>query len=670
MTLRPFALLPALALASWLAACTGGSSSNDVSASAPPIAAPTSSDLFLIFPNPQLPPDATQVAQAQTLSEDYAKAYYAAIDPLNERDTLDKWKAANGFGSGTGTEVTAVFGDVRDLGYGRRMTARRDPARKTIAFLVENYLTSPGGVYGYTPQSLSAAIVQDTRWRILYNAIEFSPRPGAGPNDAPFAKFFNFDPITGQRQLTVNIDGRGSKAMPTVCFSCHGGRADALDRNASGQLFFGSPLFAALPGTSNANGDAQAHLAPFEVGTFDFSTMTGNTRADYEAALKLMNRFVLCSYPSLTGSSPNNCPDEPVFQRVANANEWQGGAANLIRNAYGGDGLPNAVYADTYIPDSWANNNPDLYHSVIAQSCRACHMLRDDARSADSTLHLDFDDYAAFQNYAALTRHYMIDLGTMPLAKIVYDNFWQTDGPEKLAEFLEQTPVSPSFGPQPIRDASGKVIQPGRPIADPGPLTRTVRMGWVQLRAVQTFNDAYSWTVVSAPAGIAPAAVQIENANTPWARFNATAPTGTYKVQLVTSRAGVQSDPATVEVVVSNDNSLLLYDQNTIRLAQINTILGNINNNCFSCHSSSPLIPTLTPPVDFESAAGQYERITSRINFSDTRLSKLLLKPTALVPHAGDSEPFTGFDTTVSPGDPKRVDYDNFVNWISNGAPQ
>jgi len=668
MTSRPFTLLPALALGSWLAACTGGSS-NDVSPSAPPVAAPTSSDMFLIFPNPQLPPDATQLAEAQTLSEDYAKAYYAAIDPLNERDTLDKWKAANGFGSGTGTEVSAVFGDVRDLGYGRRMTARRDPARKTIAFLVENYLTSPGGVYGYRPESLNAAILKDTRWRIHYNAIEFSPRPGAGPNDAPFAKFFNFDPVTGQRKLTVDIDGRGSKAMPGVCFTCHGGRGDALDRNASGQLFYGRPLFATLTGTSNADGDAQARLQPFEVSNFDFSTMAGNTRADNEAALKLMNRFVMCSYPSAAGSGGNNCPDEQAFRREANVNEWQGGAANLIRNAYGGDGLPNDVYADTYMPVSWASNNPDLYRSVIARSCRACHMVRDDARAYNNTdIHLDFDDYATFKSYAPLTRHYMIDLGNMPLAKIVYDNFWQTDGPEKLAQFLEQTLVPTSSESLPIRETSGKVIQPGRPIADPGPLTRTVRTGWVPLRAVQTFNDAYSWTVVSAPPGIAPAAVPIENANAPRARFNATAPTGTYKVQLVTSRAGVKSDPATVEVFVSNDNSLPLYDQNTIRLAQINTILGSINNNCFSCHSSPPSDPT--PPMDFKSAAGQYERITSRINFSDTRLSKLLLKPAALVPHAGGKLPFSQFDSAASPGSPDRVDYDNFVNWISNGAPK
>jgi hypothetical protein len=668
MTSRSLARLPALALMSWLAACTGGST-NDISPSAPPVAAPTSSDMFLIFPNPQLPPDATRLAQAQTLSEDYAKAYYAAIDPLNERDTLDKWKAANGFGSGTGTEVTAVFGDVRDLGYGRRMTARRDPARKTIAFLVENYLTSPGGVYGYTPESLSAAILKDTRWRIHYNAIEFSPRPGAGPNDAPFAKFFNFDPVTGERKLTVDIDGRGTKAMPAVCFSCHGGRADALDRNDSGQLFFGRPLFATLPGTSNANGDAQARLQPFEVGNFDFSKMAGNTRADYEAALKTMNRFVLCSYPAAAGSGVNNCPDEPVFKHEANAHEWQGGAAKLIRNAYGGDGLPNAVYADTYIPDSWAMKNPDLYRGVYVQSCRACHMVRDNARSYifPDYAHLDFDDYSTFTAYARLTRHYMIDLGNMPLAKVVYDDFWKSDRPEKLAQFLEQTIVlAPGEAPLPIRDASGKVIQPGRPIADPGPLNRTVRTGWVALRAVRTFNDAYSWTVVSAPAGIAPSAVQIENANQPNARFNATAPTGTYKVQLVTSRAGVKSDPATVEVFVSNDGGSGLLDQDTIRLPQISTILKQ--STCFSCHSSPASNPT--PPVDFQSAVGQYERITSRINFADTRLSKLLLKPAAIVPHAGATDPIGNFDSTRSPGDPKRADYDNFVNWIANGAPQ
>ncbi len=648
--------LAALTLTAGVAGCTGGSS-NDISPSSPPVSQPVSSDMFLVFPNPQVPPDTPDLAHAQTLSQDYALAYYEAIDPLNEKDTLDKWKAANGFGSGTGIEVSAVFGDIRDLGYGRKMTARRDPARKTIAFLVENYLVSPGGVYGYTPESLDAALASDTRWRIQYNAIEYSLGPNAQPGDVPFAKFYNFDPVSGQRRLTVDIDGRGQKAMPAVCFSCHGGRADALERNASGKLFFGHPLFA------SANGDAQARLQPFEVGNFDFSKVTGHTRADYEAALKLMNRFVLCSYPVPAGG-PNNCPDEPVFNHPAKIEEWQGGAANLIRNAYGGDNLPNDTYVDTYIPSSWANGNPNVYRSVIAKSCRACHMLRDNGRDGDSSgfppnpPHVDFDNYQQFvDKYAKLTRHYLFDLGNMPLAKIVYDNFWQSDGPQLLAQFLE--PLTGSIA----RDASGKPVQPGRPVADPGPLTRTVLPGWVPLRAVQTFNDAYSWSVIQAPAGVAPQSVPIQDADKPQARFNATV--GIYTVQLVASRAGVQSAPQTVTVVVK-DSIPGLLDQNTIGLANIKAIMAD---NCISCHSASQLAPNSPeplPPVDFADDVGLYERIRSRINFTDIATSRLLLKPADLVAHGGGLI----FDASLPPGDQSRANYDNFINWIANGAPQ
>ena len=67
----------------------------------------------------------------------------APIDPQNERDTLAKWKAKNGFETGTGQEITVVFGDQRDLGYGRRMNARRNPDG-TLAFYVENYLVRTG----------------------------------------------------------------------------------------------------------------------------------------------------------------------------------------------------------------------------------------------------------------------------------------------------------------------------------------------------------------------------------------------------------------------------------------------------------------------------------------------------------------------------------------------
>ena len=134
-----------------LAACGGGGYSGDVTPSTPPIANATGLDRFLLFPNPQAVSVATD-RPYQTESEAYALAYYEAIDPgpNPKKDTLEKWKRENKFDTTEGNQVTVVFGDKRDLGYGRRMTARYNPRDQTIAFLVENYVVSPGGAYSYS----------------------------------------------------------------------------------------------------------------------------------------------------------------------------------------------------------------------------------------------------------------------------------------------------------------------------------------------------------------------------------------------------------------------------------------------------------------------------------------------------------------------------------------
>ena len=191
-SLAPASLVTAPLVASLLlslAACGGGGGTiADISPKADPepvaVAGP---DSFLLFPNPQVQADGS--VQMNTAA--YQQAYYAAIDPTNARDTLAKWKAANGFDSGTGTQFTFVFGDKKDLGYGRRMNARRNPDG-TLAFFVENYLIKNNGAYAYSTLNLDAAVVRDTQWMVGVNAIEFSPGPNGG---AAFPKFYNFNAV-------------------------------------------------------------------------------------------------------------------------------------------------------------------------------------------------------------------------------------------------------------------------------------------------------------------------------------------------------------------------------------------------------------------------------------------------------------------------------------------
>lgn len=628
-----------------LSGCGGGGSPGDtrpgVDSNPPPPDGPKS---FLLFPNPQQQADGS----LQTDTAEYAEAYYRAIDPNSERVTLAKYKAKNGFETGTGNEVNVVFGDRRDLGYGRRMYARSNPDG-SFAFYVENYLIQAGDEYAYSPLNLDAAIVRDTRWMVGINAIEFSPGPNGG---AAFPKFYNFNPA-GDRQTFVNLDGRGPKAMPGPCISCHGGRGDALTPpDASGKRLFNL----VQNSVSQQRGDVQARMHAFEPDVFDFSTTrAGFSRGEQEAAIKTINRMILCTYPIAAASS---APEDACRRPVGNS-EWQGTAAALIKSAYGGDGLPNAQFVDSYVPDSWLQaGQSTLYREVVATSCRTCHIMRGTSAQSD----IDFNSYEKFVGYADRIKAHVIDRGNMPLAKIVYDAFWGSTRPQAVATFLQAQGYN-------VRDASGAVLRPGRPIADAGP-DRVVLPGSNQLSGAQSlYTTGYAWSLVSGPAG----ATLTETA-TARATLTAGMP-GTYVVQLVTTGSSLTSPPVQVKVVV---DPALPIAPGAVRFADIKAVMQG-NNLCTQCHSPAGTEPH--PPVWYsqEDRNGDgtvadatddtwfYNEVRSRINFTDIAASPLLRKPSG---HHHKGNLLAGFNSEAAPGDAARARYDLFQNWILNGAPQ
>jgi hypothetical protein len=431
-----------------LTACGGGgsgaSSSGDVFPGTPTPVTPTSGpDSFLLFPNPQRQADGTR--EVDSLA--YASAYYEAIDPANERDTLTKFKARNQFGvPGAGvTEETVIIGDQRDLGYGRKITARQN-ADGTIAFVVENYLV---GAYGaYSPLSLEAAINMEAKWHLGTNGVEFSPGPGGTVN---FVKFYTYDPVTGARLLRANLDGRGDKAMPTICISCHGGRGDPLTPpDASGKRLF--PLL--VNSVSQSRGDVAGQLHALEPAAFDFSKLPAFSRAMQEAKIKTINKMVLCSMPIPATVIP---APEDACRRPASVNEYQGTAATHLKDMYGGDGLPSPATAatDSYVPTGWQTDGQEsLYRNASAPACRVCHSVRGSGNQSD----IDFETFAKFNSYSARIKTHVIDRGNMPLVKLIYDKYWSTPSIYgALASYLVD---------QGYADATSR---PGRPIADPGP---------------------------------------------------------------------------------------------------------------------------------------------------------------------------------------------------------
>ena len=639
--------LAAVVLSLALAACGGGrgDAPADVSPNpAPPVVASGSLIDFLLFPNPLKQSDGT----AQTNTVAYAESYYAAIDPGNERTTFVDWKNKNGFDGATGRQATAVFGDFRDLGYGRRMTARHN-SDGTIAFFVENYLVDTGGGGYGSGLNLDAAIVQDRRWQANVNAIEFSPGPGG---TVKFAKFFSFDPVTGKRRLEQDIDGRGPKSLPGLCISCHGGRADALE-----------PLGAAAPPARFAflansaelqqRGDTRGKLHVFEVDALTFSNRPGFTRPEQEAALKAMNEIVLCSYP-IVGAPPVPPPPSKNACRppaTANDTEWQGTAATLIQGAYGGSELPNDNYAEPAVAAGWLTRAA-LYTGVVVPACRSCHIVRGTGGPLLRQSDIDLTTFAKFDSYADRIKAHVFDRGNMPLARIVFDKFWNSGMADQLAAYLDAK--GPTFAP--ARDATGHLLRPGRPIADPGP-DRAVRTGVpVKLSATASlYANRYQWRIVSGGGSL----------------FNPSSATPTYTtpangisvLELVASNANTSSAPMLVKLysdAAFPDPAGATYTAVQLRL----------DGACAGCHGKFPS----QPPTSFDRLdPGAFDRVRGLVNLTDIAASPLLRKPSGSH-HSANPDPLINFDirqpdTLNSPGQASRTDYDLFLNWALSGAP-
>jgi hypothetical protein len=219
------------------------------------------------------------------------------------------------------------------------------------------------------------------------------------------------------------------------------------------------------------------------------------------------------------------------------------------------------------------------------------------------------------------------------------------------------------------RDASGAVVPPARPVADPGP-SRVVRQGATRLSgAASLYASGYAWTIAAGPAG-----ASLADAGTAQPTFTATA-NGTWTVQLVASNGAAQSKPAQIQIVV---DGALTPAPGAIRFADIKAAMQE-GNTCTSCHS--PTTANARPPVYYtnddrngDGTAGDsaddawfHAEVRSRINFTDLAASPLLRKPSGNHHNGGK---VAGFDTSAAPGDPARAKYDLFLNWILAGAPQ
>ncbi len=628
---------PAALFALLLAACGGGQRPTDVVPSTQfpnPPPAVSGPDSFLLWVNPLIAP---APAPPKIDSAEYAQAYYAAIDPGGSRDTLKKWKDKNSFGQAGGIEATAVFGDFRDLGYGRRMSGRCEADQMIatrcakggrVAFVVENFLVNPSAEGYGASINLDAAIANDRQWIVSINAIEFSAEP---PGTVRYAKFYSFDPLTGARRLTQNLDGRGEKALPGACISCHGGRADALAPKSGGGW-----QMPKLQGSEEAQrGDVRGRAHPFEVDALTFaSSAQGATRTAQETSLKTLNRMVLCTYPLGPASA---LPDYDTCRDPVLGSEWQGGAAQLILDAYAGPLPTKAPMASMFyqtppVPIAWQGSfanargtivRSDLYTQVVAPACLACHRLLGDGNQSD----IDFGSFSKFAGYDQRTQDLVFGHGNMPLSRVPFQKFWSSDPAEnrrarKLADYLL---VNSNLSV--ARDAAGEPRPPGMPVTLPGPDRRVVKSGSVALSAANSlFADTYRWRIVTGPNGAtAVSGARIDGADSRDATFVATdaslAAAAEYVVELTESRAGVAGTPQTLKVTVVLVPPATKDPANYTFAADVAPMI--LANGCLACHTA-PGTPLLA--FDGKDGSDAHTVVRSMLNFSDLRSSRLLSK--------------------------------------------
>lgn len=653
---RLLSLLASLALAILLSACTQKNTGDQPNNSN----VPQGLNRFLLFPNPV----SMNAGGFETNTADYASAYYRAIDPNNNKDTIDKFKAQNQFDTGTGTQQMAVFRDTKDLGYGRRMTGRMN-TDGSVAFYVENYNVTPNASGDYASTlNVEAAINRDTRWHVGTNAIEWSTTPcvpGIDPADCvgtvKFAKYYNFSSKDGTRQLAVDLDGNGLKAMPGPCITCHGGRGDPLTPpDVSNNL----PRFPLVENSvSRKRGDVQARLHGMNVDSFEYSPdIAGFSKADQQAKLKLFNQWILCTYP-LAGAAAGA---EDGCRVPAGPNEYQGTAAEMIKSWYGGNGMPSATFADTYLPAGWTSNAA-VYNEAVAPFCRTCHILRGTANQSD----IDFTTAAKMLGYADRIKAHVFDRGTMPLALIVYNDFWNDpNAPNQLANFINPTlgALTPA---QTATDSAGFALKPGRPIASPGP-DRMVKTGANATLTGENslFAGSFNWSMVSGSATIA-------NPNSMITTFNAPTP-GSYVVRLTVGN-GMQTDSKDITITADNN----FPDPSTLKFAQVKNVLQNVVHKgsvkCVDCHKDvATPAPVNTPPIwytnfDRNGIGGVdptdddwfLKALQGRVNLTEIEASPLLRKPSGHH-HAGNDP----IDVRTPAG---LNSYSVLYNWILAGMP-
>lgn len=641
-------------------------------------------------------------------SDDNASAYYAVIDPRNERDTFEKFKAVNGMSDPQINPDArgihrAIYLNAGDLGFGRDMHVRVAKTSSgmvlSAASYVQNYLSVADAVDG---QNLLATV-----------AMEYAP-PADNPTAPKFTKFYVYDK-NGQRLKKIDLDGRGDKFVPGLCNVCHGGKPKAGGFHGSLAVY-------------ENKGDTGAKWIPWDLDTYEYDPR--KTRAQQEEQFKKMNSDLLDIFN-----------DRPRGVSVSS------GAASVIKGWYGGEGLPNPTFNGNFVPPGWVStpdgNKSDLYLKVVGPTCRACHLQRGTYHNSGHVVFqgqplqqsLEFNSYDDFKGYKKHIEPLVYDMGVMPVAKRTYENFWRSDAPLILDDELFGGQVYQNLGnlnPN-LRVATvfGQLRRPGRPIPNIAGISATfglkdrVPIGNFCFQAPiftmadvaegkrvrlngrsSLFVDTFNWSYVDPHVGCTPASgPTLSGDKTSFASFALDATKVSdikkplakpYFIKLTVGNEFTSGGGGFNEIIVgqlftdsalkplvfadSNPNTKDIYEliKTNFSLSGASGTSGPLS--CVHCHSNGALgraagvldMWDVKLPGGPDSALWKfvaYQRILSRVDCRDPENSLILKKPSGHHHNGGTVQGFgvgSGFNHLASGDDSHR---DAILRWIIEGAP-
>lgn len=349
-----------------------------------------------------------------------AEVYYDTIDPDSRKTTLSEWFGENGFvprAANFGADAHAVYLNNFDLGFGRDMYTKlgdcdggvERPGNCDVASIVFNYASLDGAAKRISP--------------IVAVAMEYARAEGdsSGPR---FTKFYTFAPdLRGEfvRVRSVDLDGRGEKYMPQVCIVCHAGRPGAIAPVDGHDRYAG-------------NGDLNAGWLSWDLDSFKYSDTDQSFSGKPEDAALRSNytrdaqqeQFRKLNYFTWLTLYKDGDADQERFR----------GARELIEGWYG-DADKLAASGSKWaksLPDSWdpaktaglPSDADEIYDSVFAQNCRACHVLHVPGTDGQVAMR-SYDEFIGATN-ATNKLADQLEAGLMPFARMTMDRFWLPAG--------------------------------------------------------------------------------------------------------------------------------------------------------------------------------------------------------------------------------------------------